>query len=227
MIKEKINPKIFETPEYNTSGEEIANSITHGIGAGLSVAGLVVLVVLAALYGDVWRVVSFSIYGTTLIILYLSSTLYHSFRNPKVKKIFKIFDHSTIFLLIAGTYTPFMLVSLRGAWGWTLFGIIWGLAVLGVVFKSLFIHRYNKLSVLIYILMGWLCVIAIRQMLINVPLGGLLGLAVGGILYTLGVIFYSWRTLKYNHAIWHLFVLGGSMCHYFSILFYLLPEISS
>jgi hemolysin III len=210
--------------QHDTPGEEIANSITHGIGAGLSVVGLIVLVVLATLYGDVWRIVSFSIYGATLIILYLASTLYHSFRNKRVKKIFKILDHSTIFLLIAGTYTPFLLISLRGVWGWILFGVIWGLSVSGIVFKALFIDRFRKLSVLIYILMGWLCVVAIKQMVVRIPLGGLIGLTAGGVLYTTGVIFYAWRKLKFSHAIWHLFVLGGSICHYFSIFFYLLPK---
>lgn len=186
--------------------------------------GLIVLVVLAASYGDVWRIVSFSIYGATLVILYLASTLYHSFRDRKVKKILRILDHSTIFLLIAGTYTPFLLVSLRGVWGWILFGIIWGLAVSGIVFKALFIDRFRKLSVLIYILMGWLCLIAVRQMVVQIPLGGLIGLTAGGVFYTTGVIFYAWRKLKFSHAIWHLFVLGGSICHYFSIFFYLLPK---
>jgi hemolysin III len=223
-IGEMMNHRARQPQRYDSIGEEIASSITHGIGAGLSVAGLVLLVVLAAMYGDVWRIVSFSIYGTTLIILYLASTLYHSFRNRRVKKIFKIFDHSTIFLLIAGTYTPFLLISLRGVWGWTLFAIIWGLAVLGVVFKALFIDRFRKLSVLIYILMGWLCLIAVRQMVVRIPLGGLIGLTAGGVLYTSGIIFYAWRKLKFSHAIWHLFVLGGSICHYSAIFFYLLPK---
>jgi hemolysin III len=219
-----MNPRTARIRRHDTLGEEMASSITHGIGAGLSVAGLVFLVVLAALYGDIWRIVSFSIYGATLTILYLASTLYHSFRNRKVKKILKIIDHSTIFLLIAGTYTPFLLISLRGAWGWTFFGIIWGLALTGIVFKSLFIDHYTKASVLIYIFMGWLCVVAIRPMLVSIPHGGLIGLTAGGVLYTAGVIFYAWRTLKYSHAIWHLFVLSGSICHYFSILLYLLPK---
>lgn len=203
--------------------EEIANAITHGIGTGLSVAGLTLLVVLATLYGDVWRIVSFSIYGSTLILLHLASTLYHSFQHLRVKQVFKIIDHGSIYLLIAGTYTPFLLVSMRGAWGWTLLGVIWGLALLGVGFKILFIHRFRKLSTLTYILMGWLCVIALKQMLVSIPPGALVWLAVGGVVYTVGVIFLAWHKLPYNHAIWHLFVLGGSICHYFAILFYLLP----
>jgi len=208
---------------YFTLGEEIANGIIHGIGTALSVAGLVVLVVLASLHGDTWRVVSFSIYGSTLIILYLASTVYHSLQNSRIKRIFRVIDHASIYLLIAGTYTPFMLVGMRGAWGWTLFGVVWGLALLGIGFKTVFIHRFEKLSVAVYIIMGWLCVIALKEMLIRIPHGGLVWLAVGGVLYTVGVIFYASNRLPYNHAIWHLFVLGGSICHYFSIFFYLLP----
>jgi hemolysin III len=210
--------------KIDTVGEEIASSITHGIGAALSVAGLVFLVILATMCGDVWRIASFSIYGGTLIILYLASTLYHSFRNQKVKKIFRVIDHSSIFLLIAGTYTPFLLVSLRGVLGWYLFGIIWALAGMGIVFKTLFIGRYGRISVFIYVMMGWLCVVAIRQMLANIPSGGIIGLTVGGVLYTAGIVFYAWPKLKYSHAIWHLFVLGGSICHYFSIFLYVLPK---
>lgn len=202
--------------------EEIANSITHGLGTLLSIAGLAVLVVLAVLYGDVWRVVSFSIYGSTLILLYLASTLYHSFRNPRLKKILRVVDHAAIYILIAGTYTPFMLVSLHGPWGWSLFGTIWGLALAGIIFKIFFIGRFKKLSVLIYILMGWLCLVALREMLIHIPTGGMIWLAAGGLFYTAGTIFYAWRSLPYGHAVWHLFVLAGSISHYFSILFYVL-----
>ena len=214
--------KSSETQPYPVK-EEIANSITHGIGAALSIAGLVVLVVFAAMQGDVWHIVSFSIYGSTLILLYLASTLYHSFPQPRVKRIFKIIDHSSIFLLIAGTYTPFMLTSLRGIWGWSLFGVVWGLAITGIVFKSIFISRFKKVSILVYILMGWLCILVVRQMIEHIPYLGLLWLLAGGLCYTLGVIFYAWKSLPYHHAVWHLFVLGGSICHYFSILFYLLP----
>ncbi|MFQ5641851.1 MAG: hemolysin III family protein [bacterium] len=224
-LKKEEYPRLQQREETETLGEVIANSITHGIGAALSIAGLAILVLLAALKGDVWRIVSFSVYGTTLVVLYLASTLYHSFQNPKVKHLFKIIDHAAIYLLIAGTYTPFMLVSLRGAWGWTLFGIIWGLALSGIVFKAFYIHRFTKLSVVFYILMGWLCVLALKKMQVSIPLGGLVWLAVGGVLYTVGIIFYAWQGLKYSHAIWHLFVLGGSICHYFSILLYVLPEV--
>ncbi len=204
-------------------GEEIANSVTHGIGAALSVAGLTILVVLAAIYGDAWRVVSFSIYGSSLIILYLASTLYHSVQHPRVKRALRIFDHVAIYLLIAGTYTPFLLVSMRGAWGWSLFGVVWGLALVGVIFKSFFIDRYEALATAAYVLMGWIVIIAFKEMLMRVPPGGIILLVVGGIVYTLGVIFYAWEKLPFNHAIWHLFVLGGSILHFFAILFYVLP----
>ncbi len=167
--------------------------------------------------------VSFSVYGATLILLYLASTLYHSFQAPRVKQIFKKMDHSAIYLLIAGTYTPFLLVGIRGPLGWTLLGVIWGLAALGVSFKALFIHRFQKLSVLAYVLMGWLCVVALKPMTLNIATGGMILLAVGGVIYTLGVIFYAMTKVRYSHAIWHLFVLGGSICHYFAVLFYLTP----
>lgn len=206
-----------------TLGEEIANSVTHGIGALLSVAGLTLLVVLAVIYGDVWRVVSFSIYGSSLVILYLASTLYHSFQHPKVKHVFRILDHASIYILIAGTYTPFLLVNLRGTWGWTLLAVVWGMALLGIAFKTLFIGRFEILATAAYIVMGWLIVIAFHEMLQTIPPGGVALLLAGGITYTAGVIFYAWNKLPYNHAIWHLFVLGGSICHFFAVLFHVLP----
>lgn len=214
-----------DTPRkrFYTAGEEIASSITHGIGAALSIAALVILVVLAATRGDAWRVVSFSIYGTTLILLYLASTLYHAIRHPGAKRVFRILDHSSIFLLIAGTYTPFLLVPLRGGWGWSLFGVVWGLAVVGIVFKSIFIERMKKLSVVVYVAMGWMILIALKPLLACLPKSGLAWLAGGGLLYSGGVIFYAMKSVKYTHAVWHLFVLGGSICHFFAILLYVLP----
>lgn len=204
--------------------EEIANSVTHGVGVGLSIAGLIVLVILAVLNGDVWHVVSVSIYGTSLVLLYLASTIYHSVLNPKAKRMMKVVDHAAIYLLIAGTYTPFMLVNLRGPWGWSLLGTIWGLALVGIVFKLFFIGRFERLSLTIYLLMGWMCVVAAKPMITEIPTGGLIWLAVGGVFYSLGVIFYRWEVLRYNHAIWHLFVLAGSISHYIAILLYVLPQ---
>lgn len=212
--------------KQQTLSEEIANSITHGIGAALSVAALSILITLAALYGDAWRIVSFSIYGATLIMLYLASTLYHGFTHPRVKKIFQLLDHSAIFLLIAGTYTPFTLVTLRGAWGWTLFSLIWGIAIAGIILTFLFMDRFKILFVLLYLGMGWLVVIAAKPLVQLVPTGGIIWMGIGGACYTLGVIFYLWKRLPFNHTIWHLFVLGGSVCHFFGILFFVLPDQS-
>lgn len=205
-----------------TMAEEIIHGITHGIGTGLSIAGLTVLVILSAQRGDAWRLVSFSIYGVTLVLLYLASTLYHSFQEPRLKRFFQRMDHAAIYLLIAGTYTPFMLISVRGSLGWSMLVVIWGLALLGVGFKTLFIHRFQRLSVLGYILMGWLGVIALNQMLRSVPPAGLVWLAAGGIAYTVGVLFLAIRRIPFNHAIWHLFVLGGSICHFVAVI-HLLP----
>lgn len=211
------------TQHLYSMGEEIMNSITHGIGAALSVAGLTVLVVLAVLYGNVTQVVSFSIYGGSLIVLYLASTLYHSFQQPKVKRVLKFIDHAAIFFLIAGTYTPFLLLGVQGAWGWTFLVVIWGIAILGVSFKAIFFNRMQKASVMLYILMGWLSVLILRSLLDNIPVGGLIWLGLGGAAYTIGVIFYAMKKVPYMHGVWHLFVLAGSLCHYFAILLYLAP----
>jgi hemolysin III len=202
-----------------TSKEEIVNGITHGIGALLSVVALVVLIVVAGNHGDVLHLVSFSIYGVTLILLYLSSTLYHSFSRPRIKNLFARFDHVSIFLLIAGTYTPILLTSIRGVWGWTLFGVIWGLALVGAVIRSIYLHRFRKLMVVVYLLMGWMFVIAGKQVYLSLPSISLTFLILGGIAYSVGVIFYMWRKLPYSHGIWHLFVLAGSMLHFFAIYF--------
>jgi len=204
-----------------TLGEEIANSITHGIGAGLSIAALVILAVLASRRGDAWRIVSFSIYGATLILLYLSSTLYHSFVNSKIKNFFRILDHSAIYLLIAGTYTPVTLTLMRGAWGWTLFGLAWTMAIGGIIITALLLDKLKALLVLSYVVMGLLVVIAIKPMIQMVPKGMIAWLLIGGACYILGIIFYLWKRLPYHHPIWHLFVLGGSISHFLGILFYL------
>jgi len=203
--------------------EESINSLTHGLGALLSLGGLAVLLAMASLHGDAWHIVSCSIYGATLVLLFSSSTLYHSFRNERVKHIFRIIDHASIYLLIAGTYTPFVLVNLRGKWGWSLFGVIWGLALAGIVFQIFFVSRFRLLQTIIYLAMGWLVVVAVKPLFDHVPRPGLLWLLLGGLCYTVGAIFYLWKKLPYHHAVWHLFVLGGSVCHYFAILFYVLP----
>ena len=203
--------------------EEIANTITHGVGVGLSITALILLVVRASLYGDVWRVVSFSIYGSSLILLYLASTLYHGFRSKRIKEFLRILDHSAIYLLIAGSYTPFLLVTLRGPWGWTLFGIIWSFAFMGITFKLIFGPKYDFISTAFYILMGWVVIIAIKPLIAALPAAGLAWLVAGGLAYTGGVIFYAWEKLPFNHAIWHGFVLAGSCFHFFAIVFYIGP----
>jgi hemolysin III len=204
-----------------TPTEEIFHGITHGIGAVLSIAGLVILVVLAVQMGDVWRIVSFSIYGGSLTLLYLASTLYHSFQDERLKRFFRHFDHLSIFLLIAGTYTPVTLISLRGAWGWTLFALIWGFAVSGIVYELLFLGRYKWITMSIYLGMGWLAVVAIKPMLTMVPRGLLWWLLAGGLCYTGGVFFYAREKMRYHHVLWHLFVLFGSACHFLGFFFYL------
>jgi hemolysin III len=203
--------------------EEVMNAVTHGIGTLLAVAGLVLLTVLAYLHGSIWHIVSFSIYGTTLVLLYLASTLYHSFTNERVKRIFKILDHSAIYLLIAGTYTPFTLVPLHGVLGWTVFSLVWGLAIIGIVLKVFFTGRYKVVSTLCYLGMGWFIVFAIKPLLATVPALGMSWLFAGGLFYTLGSVFYLWKKLPYNHAIWHLFVLAGSISHFIAVFFYILP----
>ncbi|MGO1367760.1 MAG: PAQR family membrane homeostasis protein TrhA [Senegalia sp. (in: firmicutes)] len=206
-----------------SKSEEITNAISHGIGLAFAIASLTILVVLASIYGEVWHVVSFAIYGATLVILYLSSTLYHSFPTGRVKEIFQICDHASIYLLIAGTYTPLMLIPLRGKLGWTLFGIVWGIAILGIAFKIFFVKRFAIVSLLLYLGMGWLIVIAIKPLINSISLESIIFLIAGGLSYTIGTIFYANKKIKFNHAIWHLFVLGGSICHFFTILF-LLPR---
>ena len=203
---------------------ELANSFTHGVGFALSIAGLIVLVLIAARQDSPLHVVACSIYGSTLVLLYLASTLYHSIHEPRVKRILRIIDHVAIYLLIAGTYTPFTLIALRGAWGWSIFGVIWGLAAVGILLKIFFIGRFRIASVGVYLLMGWLCIIALKPLLDSLPEGGFPWLLAGGIAYTVGVVFFAWKSLPYSHAIWHLFVMTGSACHFFSVMVLVLPK---
>ncbi len=202
-----------------TIKEEIFNSITHGIGTILSIAALVILVSHAVGKGDIWHIVSYTIFGSTLVLLYLSSTLYHSFTREKIKNLFARFDHAAIFLLIAGTYTPFLLTVLRGTLGWTLFGIIWGAAITGIIIRSIYLNRFHNLMVALYLVMGWMIVFAGRSIVKGLPSPSLLFLFLGGIFYSVGVIFYMWRNLKYAHGIWHLFVLAGSIMHFFAVIY--------
>lgn len=213
-------------PASSTDREELANSLTHGMGAGLSVAGLVLLVVKSAQHGDAWHVVSTAIFGSTLVLLYAASTLYHSFRNERLKQLLQKFDHAAIFLLIAGTYTPFVLVTLRGPWGWSLFGVVWGLAIAGVTIKFWLAGRFRLVSTLIYLAMGWIVMIALKPLAAVLPAGGLKLLIAGGLCYTGGTVFYLWKRLPYHHAIWHFFVLGGSACHWAAVFVHVVPSSS-
>lgn len=198
--------------------EELANALTHGLGATAALAGGAVLITLAALYGDGWQLAGAIVFGTCLLLLYLASTLYHAIQHPVAKARLKVFDHCAIYLLIAGTYTPFTLVGLRGPWGWSLFAAIWTLALAGVVFKLFYTGRFKLLSTAIYIAMGWLVIVAIKPLLGALD-GWTLGwMFAGGAFYTLGTVFYHRPSLPYSHAIWHLFVLGGSFCHYVAVM---------
>lgn len=206
--------------DYKNSKEELWNAITHGIGLLLSIPALVMLIVVSAQQQSVMKIVTFTIFGSSMVLLFLMSTLLHSVPY-RFKHLFSILDHSAIYILIAGTYTPYLLVGLQGALGWTLFGIIWGLAVLGVLFKVFFIHRFEAFSIALYIAMGWLIVFAIKPLYVVLLFEGMIWLVIGGILYTFGAIFYAWRKIPFNHAIWHVFVIAGSASMYVSVLFYL------
>jgi len=213
--------KEAQQPKYQSYGEEIANGITHGIGTALSISALTILLIFAVRQGDPWKIASFSIYGTTLILLYLSSTLYHSFVNLKIKNLFRIFDHLAIYLLIAGTYTPITLVAMRGKCGWTLFVLVWVLALSGSILTALYLDKLKVLLVSSYVVMGLLLVIAIKPLIQLVSKGMIIWLFVGGAFYLTGLVFYLWRKLPYHHPIWHIFVLSGSISHFFGILLYL------
>jgi hemolysin III len=219
------NPFMSVLPDAKTYSvrEEIAHSAIHGLGIALSIAGLIALVLTARRTGDEWDVLASAVYGFTLILLYLTSTLYHGIPHPRAKRVLRVLDHSAIYLLIAGTYTPLTLVSLRGPWGWTLFGLVWGLAILGITLKVAAMGRFRVLSLVLYLCMGWLVVIALGPLTAAVAHGGLVLLVLGGIAYTSGVLFYVWRRLPYHHAVWHAFVLAGSVLHFFAILFYVVP----
>lgn len=198
--------------------EEIANAIIHGIGALLSIAALVILIVSSAMHGTAWHVVSFTLFGATMVILYASSTLVHSFPAGRAKDVFEVLDHSSIYFFIAGTYTPFLFIAVKGPLGWTLFGVVWGIAIAGTVFKAFFVKRFLHTSTLMYVVMGWLLVFAWKPLVTNISTEGLVLLAVGGVLYTFGAIFYVWRGFTYHHAVWHVFVLAASILHFFAVL---------
>jgi len=203
-----------------TVGEEIANSLSHGAGLALAIAGTPVLIIAAVRYGTAWNTVGVSVCAASVIALYLASTLYRALTHDGAKRFFRLLDHSAIFILIAGTYTPFTLGVMRGPWGWTLFGLVWGLALLGVTKKALFGAQYVWLSVVLYLIMGWLVLIAGPQVWLRVPLTGLAWLLAGGVAYTTGIIFFAAHRIRYTHFAWHLFVIAGTVCHFFAVLWY-------
>jgi hemolysin III len=208
---------------YYTEAEELVNRLTHGLGALLSLAGAIALILLASEQHDVYRLVSVCVYGGAMTVFYCISALYHSVRRPYLRYLLNILDHSSIYLMIAGSYTPFTLVTLRGPWGWSLFGAVWGLGIVGAVLKFFTVHRLPIIGPLLYLALGWSVVIAWKPLAAALAANGLLLLLAGGVAYTVGVIFYLWDRLPYNHAIWHIFVLTGSACHYFAIFFYVTP----
>jgi hemolysin III len=203
--------------------EELPNALTHGFGLLCSILGFVVLLAITLIRGGKWQLISCAIYGVTLICVYAASTLYHGVSSPRWKKGFLLFDHCAIYLLIAGTYTPFLLVNLRGGWGWPMFGLIWGIAVSGVLFKLLFADRFPILSVALYLGMGWLGIVAAKEVYIHVPSIGLLWIFAGALAYSVGVIFYACKKIPHHHVIWHLLVMAGSGCHYIAILYSVFP----
>lgn len=202
--------------------EELANAITHGVGLVLSVIGWIVLLALAGLAGDGWDVGASAVFGGTLVFLYASSTLYHSVTTPRMKRVLRLLDHIAIFLLIAGTYTPFTVVLMRDGWGWTVLAAVWGVALAGLLFKLFSTHRFHPAATSFYLIMGWVGVLFVDPMSAALPAGALLLIAAGGLAYTAGVIFYGWHSLRYSHAIWHVFVLLGSICHYVAVVLYVL-----
>ena len=228
VLEREIEPaaelSVVPVARVYTHGEEIANWVTHGLGLALSIAGLTLLIVFSSLRGDAWHVVSFTVFGLTLLMLYTVSTIYHTRRSAQARSLFRKLDHAAIFLLIAGTYTPFLLANLRGPMGWTLFGVIWGLCGAGAVFQLFFGERYRLTSTLAYLFVGWLVFVALVSLVAGVPNGGLWLLLAGAICYTAGVVFYLWRQLRYHHAMWHTCVLGGSTCHFLAVLLFLLPR---
>ncbi|NNE90375.1 MAG: hemolysin III family protein [Verrucomicrobiales bacterium] len=207
-----------------TGPEEIANSVTHGIGAALSLAGLVILVVNAVKFGTAWHVVGASIFGASLFFLYLSSCLYHAIHRPAAKRFLQVCDHGFIFVLIAGSYTPFVLGPIRGELGWWLFGIIWSLAISGFILKAIFLPRFQRRGALMYLLMGWLVVVAAVPLIENVPKAGLIWLVAGGLAYSFGIVFFVLERVKFFHTVWHFFVLAGSIAHFFAVFYGVIPQ---
>lgn len=217
---EVVNKVVTTRKRPQSPGEELANSVSHGVGLVAALIAAPVLIATAAWRGGTAAAVGASVFTATMVLLYLSSTLYHALPQNKAKRVLRVFDHGAIFLLIAGTYTPFTLGVLRGAWGWTLLGLVWSLAVIGIVLKAAGGIRYPVLSTGLYLGMGWLILIAVRPLWLGMPLPGLLWLAAGGLAYTAGVAFFAAERVRFSHFVWHLFVLAGTTCHFFAVLWY-------
>lgn len=207
-----------------TRADEIASSISHGVGFFFSLAGFVALIGVAKINGDVGVITSCGIYGSTLALMYLASTLYHTFLSPRINYFFRTLDHISIFLLIAGTYTPFLFITLGGSQGWMFLSLIWSLAFAGILFRILFRKTFSKVCLMVYLGMGWLSLFIMNPLMNHLPQQGLAWLLVGGVFYTIGTIFYAWKKLVFHHAIWHLFVIAGSLCHFYCILTYVIPR---
>ncbi len=222
MKKVKEKSDLDKDKKLYTVGEEIANSVTHGIGSALSIAGCVLLIVAAAKTGSAMKVVCASVYGACLIILFTMSTLYHALTPPKAKKVFRIFDHISIFILIAGSYTPISLCSVGGWIGWTMFGVVWGMAILGIVLNSISIEKFKIFSMVAYIVMGWCVIVAIKPVMMALSSPAMVLLVAGGVAYTIGIAFYAMTKIRYMHSIWHLFVLAGAILQYFCIQLYVI-----
>lgn len=221
-FKHRATLKSYSEKRSYSLAEERLNILSHGLGFLLSIPASVFIILKASLHGDAWQIVSVSIYGASMMTLYLASTLYHSAKNPEKRHKFNVFDHASIYLLIAGTYTPFLLVTLRGAWGWSLFGVIWAAAIGGIIFKLFYTGKFDVVSTVAYVVMGSIVLVAIKPLIVNLSLPGLYWLLAGGISYIIGAVLYLQRKMPYHHAIFHLFVLAGSICHYIAVYSYVL-----
>jgi len=223
MPHSKTNDNL-DTRLYYSKREEIANSLSHGLGALLSSIGFIFLITRALPLHDTWRVATVSVFGATLFLAHLASTFYHAFRSRKIKRVLQVIDHWAIYLLVAGTFTPFLLVTLRSPFGWSMFALVWSFAFSGILFKSLFINRFPKFGASTYVIMGFLSIFIMKSLYLNLPLTGFVWILIGGTIYLLGLLFLGWHSLPYNHMIWHLFVMGGSASHFIVIYFYVLPK---
>jgi hemolysin III len=218
-----VSRPLAPAPSWSRA-EEIAHSVSHGVGVVFAIVGLTTIVALAAVHGDAWHVWTSAVFGTTLVLLYSASTLYHALPPSRAKRVLRVIDHSAIYLLIAGTYTPVALGPLRGPWGWTLFGVVWAGALAGIVQKSVAVGRAPITSVVLYVAMGWCVIFAFEPLIAAIEPGGIWLLIGGGVAYTLGIVFYAWTRLRFHHFVWHLFVLAGSVLHYFAVLLYVIPR---